>query len=53
MHDRWIESDMGWKIILSRGLDFIQKPEAKFALGLADQTKRACKANTITFIKTI
>ena len=51
MHDRWIESDTGWKIILSRGLDFIQKPEAKFALGLADQTKRACKATTITYIK--
>ncbi|MFC1533222.1 BREX system Lon protease-like protein BrxL [Thermodesulfobacteriota bacterium] len=51
MHDRWIESDTGWRIILSRGLDFIQKPEAKFALGLADQTKRACKASKITYIR--
>ncbi|MBW1834227.1 MAG: hypothetical protein JRI62_05435 [Deltaproteobacteria bacterium] len=51
MHDRWIESDTGWKILLSRGLDFIQKPEAKFALGLADQTKRACKATTITYVR--
>ena len=51
MHDRWIESDTGWKILLSRGLDFIQKPEAKLALGLADQTKRACKATKITYVK--
>ena len=51
MHDRWIESDTGWKILLSRGLDFTQKPDAKFALGLADQTKRACKATTITYVK--
>jgi ATP-dependent Lon protease len=51
MHDRWILTDTGWKIILSRGLDFIHKPDAKLALGAADQSKRACKATTITFIK--
>ena len=53
MHDRWILSDTGWKIILSRGLDFIHKPDAKLSIGAADQTKRACKATTITFIKSL
>jgi len=51
MHDRWIEIDNGWKIILSRGLDFIQKSDSKLALGVADQTNRACKATTITYVK--
>ena len=53
MHDRWILTDTGWKIILSRGLDFIHKPDAKLALGAADQTKRACKGTTITYIKNL
>ena len=26
-HDRWIETDTGWRIILGRGLDIFQKPE--------------------------
>src|SRR3990172_2144775 len=40
LHDRWIETDTGWRIILGRGLDIFQKPEGKFALGFVDQTKR-------------
>lgn len=50
-HDRWIETDTGWRIILGRGLDIFQKPEGKFTLGFVDQTKRRCKATTITYIK--
>jgi len=50
-HDRWIETDTGWRIILGRGLDIFQKPEGKFTLGFLDQTKRRCKATTITYIK--
>lgn len=50
-HDRWIEADTGWRIILGRGLDIFQKPEGKFTLGFVDQTKRRCKATTITYIK--
>ena len=34
MHDRWIESDTGWKIHLSRGLDLYQKPDSELALGV-------------------
>jgi len=50
-HDRWIETDTGWRIILGRGLDIFQKQEDKFTLGFLDQTKRKCKATTITYIR--
>ena len=52
LHDRWIETDTGWRIILGRGLDIFQKPDDKFTLGFMDQTKRKCKATTITYTKT-
>jgi len=51
IHDRWIETDTGWKIILGRGLDIFQKQENKFTLGFLDQRKRTCKATTITYTK--
>lgn len=51
LHDRSIETDNGWRIILGRGLDIFQKPEGKFSLGFIDQTKRHCKATTITYAK--
>ncbi len=51
LHDRWIETDTGWKIILGRGLDIFQKQDDKFTLGFLDQTKRRCKATTISYIK--
>ena len=51
LHDRWIETDTGWRILLGRGLDIFQKPEGKFTLGFVDQTKRRCKATTITYVK--
>lgn len=51
IHDRLIEIDTGWRIILGRGLDIFQKREGKFTLGLTDQTKRRCKKTTITYAK--
>lgn len=51
LHDRWIEADTGWRIILGRGLDIFQKPDDKFTLGFLDQTKRKCKATTITYTR--
>jgi ATP-dependent Lon protease len=51
LHDRWIETDTGWRIVLGRGLDIFQKPDDKFTLGFLDQTKRKCKATTITYIR--
>ena len=49
LHDRWIETNTGWRIILGRGLDIFQKPDDKFTLGFMDQTKRKCKATIITY----
>ena len=51
LHDRWIETDTGWRIILGRGLDIFQKLDDKFTLGFMDQTKRKCKATTIAYTK--
>jgi ATP-dependent Lon protease len=51
IHDRFIESDNGWRIILGRGLDIFYKPEGRFSLGFIDQTKRRCKATTITYVR--
>jgi len=51
LHDRWIESDAGWRIILGRGLDIFQRPDDKFTLGFMDQTKRKCKSTRITFTR--
>ncbi|MDC0267838.1 BREX system Lon protease-like protein BrxL [bacterium] len=51
LHDRSIELDNGWRILLGRGLDIFQKPEGRFALGFIDQTKRKCKATSIGYIK--
>ena len=49
-HDRSIETDTGWRITLGRGLDIFKKPEGRFTLGFVDQTKRECKATTITYV---
>jgi len=50
-HDRWIETDTGWRIILGRGLDIFQKPDDKFTLGFMDRNKRKCKATSITYTR--
>ena len=49
LHDRWIETDTGWRINIGRGLDIFQKPEGRFSLGFVDYTKRVCKATTISY----
>lgn len=51
LHDRWIETDDGWRIMLGRGLDIFQKPDDKFTLGFMDHTKRRCKATTVVYTK--
>jgi len=51
LHDRWIETDTGWRVILGRGLDIFQKEDDKFTLGFLDQTKRKCKATTIAYTR--
>jgi len=46
-----LKIDTGWRISLGRGLDIFKKTEGKFSLGFVDQTKRECKATTITYTK--
>ncbi len=50
-HDRSIEMDNGWKIILGRGLDFWQKTAGRYDIAEYYQEKRLCKEFEITVIK--
>jgi len=50
-HRRGIELDNGWHIIIDRGLDIYQKPDSKYDLGYADQTKRKCRETEVVFLK--
>ena len=38
LHDREIRIDNGWVIKIGRGLDFYQKPEHWFGIGVYDQS---------------
>jgi len=49
IHDRFIESDNGWRISLGRGLDIFQKPETNYGLGEFDQQKRRCRETEINY----
>ena len=51
-HDRYIETDTGYKIILGRGLDIFQPYEYKdpFNLAITVQEERACKDFEVTII---
>ena len=50
-HDRSIEMDNGWKIILGRGLDFWQKTTGRYDIAEYYQEKRLCKEFEITTVK--
>lgn len=51
IHDRAIQSDTGWKIILGRGLDIYQKTTGRYDIAEYMQEKRLCKACEITYLK--
>lgn len=50
-HDRSIEMDNGWKIILGRGLDIWQKTNGRYDIAEYYQEKRLCKEFEITVVK--
>jgi hypothetical protein len=50
-HDRSIEMNNGWKIILGRGLDIWQKTNGRYDMAEYYQEKRICKEFEITVIK--
>lgn len=51
-HDRSIEMDNGWKIVLGRGLDIYQKTNGWHDIAEYYQEKRLCKGCEITYVKT-
>lgn len=53
LHDRWVETDTGWRVMLGRGLDIFQRPDGRFNLGFVDQAKRKCKATTISYTRAV
>jgi ATP-dependent Lon protease len=52
-HDRYLETDTGWKIILGRGLDIFQRYDYKDAFNLANalQEERMCKPFEVTYVR--
>lgn len=51
IHDRSIQMDNGWKIVLGRGLDIWQKTGGYADITDYIQERRLCKACEITFVK--
>ena len=51
IHDRSIDLNNGWKIILGRGLDIWQKTGGWFDINEYLQEKRLCKSCEVTFVK--
>jgi ATP-dependent Lon protease len=51
MHDREVKIDNGWTIKIGRGLDFYQKPDSWFSIGVYDQTLRKCMETKVDVFK--
>ncbi len=51
LHDRSIEMNNGWKIILGRGLDIWQKTNGKYDIAEIYQEKRLCKEFDVTVLR--
>ncbi len=51
IHDRSIEMNNGWKVILGRGLDIWQKTGGWYDINEYIQERRLCKACEITYVK--
>ena len=49
IHDRFIESDNGWRIKPGRGLDIFHKSDTRYGLSELDQKKRKCRETEIDF----
>lgn len=50
IHDRSINLDNGWKIVLGRGLDIFQKTGGWYDIAEYDQELRRCKACEVTYV---
>lgn len=51
LHDREIRLDNGWTIKIGRGLDFFQKPDSWFGVGVNDLSLRKCLETKVDIYK--
>lgn len=51
LHDREIKLDNGWVIKIGRGLDFYQKPNSYFEIGISDLSLRKCLETKVDIFK--
>lgn len=53
LHDRWIDTDTGWHIILGRGLDIFQQFDGRNAFSIQNvvPSRRQCKSFSVTYVK--
>ena len=53
LHDRWIDTDTGWHIIMGRGLDIFQQFDGRNAFDIQNvvPSRRQCKAFSITYVR--
>ena len=51
LHDREIRIDNGWTVKIGRGLDFFQKPDTWFSVGMNDLALRKCLETKVDIYK--
>ncbi|MFT6217300.1 MAG: ATP-dependent Lon protease [Cycloclasticus pugetii] len=51
LHDREVRIDNGWIVKIGRGLDFFQKPDSWFGVGVNDLTLRKCLETSVDIFK--
>ncbi len=51
LHDREIRIDNGWTIKIGRGLDFYQKPDTWFSVGVNDLSLRKCLETSVDIFR--
>jgi ATP-dependent Lon protease len=52
LHDREIQLDNGWVIKIGRGLDFYQKPQSWYEVGVSDLSLRKCLETKVDIFQT-
>ena len=51
LHDREIRIDNGWVVKIGRGLDFFQRPDSWFGVGVTDFSLRKCLETAVDIYK--
>ena len=53
LHDRWIDTNTGWHIIMGRGLDIFQQFDGRNAFDIQNvvPSRRQCKAFSVTYVR--